>query len=727
MDITMGNTRLSIIMPCYNVEKTLERAIDSILMQRVDFEYEIIAIDDASTDLTGSILRKYAEKYEKIRILENESNLGNARTFKKGAEASRGDYLCVLDGDDFYTIRDKLQKQVDFLDGDRDGRYAAVAHKYLTVHLDGSIKEDMRLFEPASEHTYLEFIRQHFYCHTSTMMYPNVFKGMEIPILETQRGDTIRTLIAMNATCGRVKILNFVGSAYTVNPEGIWSSLDVEKKKEINIETWKSCEKHAESAKEKRIIRTIVKRIEDAVPMQDKNRPWLINSLIAYLATNWADGIAFKERDLIFRKLYRSDFIDSFCESLGFIRKHILGIKPSANPNQKNIAIVISALNKTGGGIYQEILELITMLRTRKILILLTDMASLDEFTEAVRQDYASFKNLSFAFLKDSPDLLSSIEKTLADMNPSKIYWYCGHNNTNIVSALQDYGAKNIVPFSFDHGLSLGLSNTNIDLVIAKTAKDYKLLSERFGDRAIYIPCWSIPARTERKYMPLDNHNKLNTATAAARFYKYHGETLGSFQSFMVNLMKVTGGKHVHYGPLPNSVEEEIHRALKRNGISPEHFTHVDWSNNLPDSLLEHEVDIFISPFPISSIKLNLQCISAGIPVMVYAGGLTRIEQNDFLNPDVLRWRNRKEFFDTILSLEREKLIELSESGLEYFRTHNALSAAMPYVLFDKCFEPVPIPPKFIDCRIIDTDEVLDLISVVYEDCEIGCQIPTPC
>lgn len=713
----MDTAKLSILMPCYNVEKTIRRAIDSILMQRVDFRYEIIAVDDASTDATGSILREYAEKDERIRVLENKNNCGNAKTFKKGAKASRGDYLCVLDGDDFYTIRDKLQKQVDFLNGDKDGRYAAVAHKYLTVYPDGTIREDMRLFGPAPEHTYLEFITQHFfYCHTSTMMYRNVFRSMEIPILDTQRGDTIRTLIAMNATCGRVKILNFVGSAYTVNPEGIWSSLDAEKRKEINVETWQSCERYAESEREKRIIRTIVRRLDDQAPIHEEKRPWSINALLACLAANWANGIAFRERDFIFRKLYRSDFLDSFCESLGFIRKHTLGIKPSANPDQKSIAIVISSLNKTGGGIYQEILELVTMLQSRKIAILLTDMTGFDEFPEPIKQDFAPFRNLSFVFLKNIPDLLSGLEKTLSDINPSKIYWYCGHNNTNVVGALQNYGAKNIVPFSFDHGLSLGLSNTNIDLIIAKTPKDYKLLSEKFGDRVIYIPCWSAPARTEREYKPLGNHNRLNTATAAARFYKYHGNLLGSFQYFMVNLIRATGGKHVHYGPLPDGVEEGISRALKRNGIAPERFTHVEWSNNLPDSLLEHDVDIFIAPFPISSIKLNLQCISAGIPVMAYAGGLTRIEQNDFLNPDVLRWKNRKEFFDTILSLERQRLMELSESGLEYFKTHNALSATMPYILFDKCFEPVPIPPKFIDDRIIDTDEALDMLSFVYED-----------
>ncbi len=711
---TMYNIKLYIVIPCYNVEKTIQRALDSILMQQASFEWECIAVNDASTDATGEILREYVKTDNRIRLLENEDNQGNAKTFKKGVEASRGNYLCVLDGDDFYTVRDKLQRQVDFLDGDRESKYAAVAHKYLTLYPNGTIKKDWRLFSPASEHSYLEFITRHFYCHTSTMMYRNVFRGMKIPILMTQRGDTIRTLIAMNASYGKIKILNFIGSVYVVNPNGIWSALDQEGKKAVDIETWKSCARHVESDHEKRIIRSVVKRIGQQTQQEERNS-WFSDSLLSYLSSNIAGYIAFKEKDFIFRKLYKSDFIDSFCESLGRIRKDFLGIVPSAKPDQKNVAIVISALTKTGGGVYQEILELVIMLQSKHVSIMLTDMEA-SEFTEDMKADFARFKKLSFVFLKGMPDRLTVLMEKLSQLNAGKIYWYCGHNNTWANAAIQDYGGKNIVPFSFDHGLSLGLSNTNIDLFITKTPKDYKLLSGKFGNRTIYVPCWSIPANTERKYEPLAARERLNTATAAARFYKYQGDILCSFQYFIVNLIKATCGKHVHYGPLPDEVKDGIVKALERQRISPESFIHIEWANNLPDSMLTNGVDLFISPFPISSIKLNLQCLSAGIPVMVYAGGLTRIEQNDFLNQDVLKWRDREEFFGIVTALTRKRLVELSASGLEYFRTHNDLSVAMPHILFDKCFSPVPIPPPFIDAKIIDAEEILDLIAFAYEN-----------
>ena len=94
---------LSIIMPCYNMETTLVRAIDSILMQKVDFEYEVIIVDYASTDKTQEISTAYAQKDKRIHVIKNKKNEGNAKSFYVGLCNARGDYFCVLDGDDFYT------------------------------------------------------------------------------------------------------------------------------------------------------------------------------------------------------------------------------------------------------------------------------------------------------------------------------------------------------------------------------------------------------------------------------------------------------------------------------------------------------------------------------------------------------------------------------------------------------------------------------------------------
>lgn len=705
--------KLSIIMPCFNSEKTISRALHSILRQRVNFEYEILVINDGSTDSTREIVEKFCSSYPQIRLLDNESNLGNAESFKRGLEAAQGDYFTVLDGDDLYTVRDKLQRQADFLDNDKSGEYGAVAHKYISFYPDGAIQADLAFLNSKGDYSFCDFMLQKFYFHTSTIMYRNYFRGIEIPILKTQRGDTIRTLITMNAAYGKMKVLDFIGSAYFLNPNGIWTSLDEEDRKKVNLPAWRSCQSHVESAREKEILKFTLEKAASS-KLKAEEKLWTPDMALQVIKSGLADVYAFRDRDFIFRKLYKSEVLDSLCESIGYIQYCLLDLSPDKNPDSRKAAILISALNRTGGGIYREIMEMIEVMRTREIWLIVTNMTEAD-ITPEVRQELAGFPNAQLVCMGHLEDRLPILETFLLKLKAARLYYYCGHDNTLVDAAMQDYGGRNIVPFSFDHGLSLGLDNTNLNMIIAKTPKDYKLLSKKFGEHAIYIPCWNKSIQSRLEYAPpADGH--LTTATAAARFYKYEGEILGRFADFITDIMKVTGGSHIHYGPLPDQVKRKLLRELDAKHIPQERFRHIEWADNLANSMLENGVSLFISPFPIGSIKLNLQCEAAGIPMLVYDGGITRIEKNDFLHPDVLKWKNKREFYKILTSLDQAKLQELSTRGRKWFDSHNELGLLVPYMMFDRCFEEVPIPPAHIDTDIIDIKNIHDLILWPHHD-----------
>jgi glycosyltransferase involved in cell wall biosynthesis len=101
--------KLSIILPCYNIADFLPRCFDSILSQKVDFEYEIIAVNDASTDNTLEMLLLYASKNKNMLIIDKKVNgkLSGART--TGIQNACGDYIMHIDPDD-YLLPDTLNK-----------------------------------------------------------------------------------------------------------------------------------------------------------------------------------------------------------------------------------------------------------------------------------------------------------------------------------------------------------------------------------------------------------------------------------------------------------------------------------------------------------------------------------------------------------------------------------------------------------------------------------------
>ncbi|MFQ5664818.1 MAG: glycosyltransferase family 2 protein [Candidatus Binatia bacterium] len=108
------------LIPVYNRERYVADAIDSILVQTFT-DFELLVIDDGSTDATREIVRSYRDR--RIRLVCNTANLGIPRTRNAGIELARGEYLAFLDSDDC-AYPERLAKQVAFLDRHRE--YAAV-------------------------------------------------------------------------------------------------------------------------------------------------------------------------------------------------------------------------------------------------------------------------------------------------------------------------------------------------------------------------------------------------------------------------------------------------------------------------------------------------------------------------------------------------------------------------------------------------------------------------
>lgn len=108
---------VSINMLTYQHVDYIRQAIDSILMQKVDFDYEIVIGDDSSTDGTKSILLEYKKKYpDKIKLFLNKKNVGAIRNSINVKKHCNGKYIAFLEGDDFWTDVNKLQIQIDFLE-----------------------------------------------------------------------------------------------------------------------------------------------------------------------------------------------------------------------------------------------------------------------------------------------------------------------------------------------------------------------------------------------------------------------------------------------------------------------------------------------------------------------------------------------------------------------------------------------------------------------------------
>ena len=105
--------QVSIILPVYNSERYINRTVTSILQQTFA-DFELIAIDDCSTDSSLMLLKEWAQQDARMQIIPNVQNLGVADTRNRGIAQANGKYICFIDSDDTWQ-NNKLEQQLAFM------------------------------------------------------------------------------------------------------------------------------------------------------------------------------------------------------------------------------------------------------------------------------------------------------------------------------------------------------------------------------------------------------------------------------------------------------------------------------------------------------------------------------------------------------------------------------------------------------------------------------------
>ncbi len=168
---------ISIIMVTYGHEKYIREAIEGILMQRGDFNFELIIANDASPDATHQIVSEILKNHtnsDKICYIEQEKNIGMMPNFIFALQQAQGDYIALCDGDDYWTDPYKLQKQVDFLEANPD--YVLSFHKVKILKPNGDLEEDFITNVPENYEIQETWAGLGNYIHTPSEVFRNVIK-----------------------------------------------------------------------------------------------------------------------------------------------------------------------------------------------------------------------------------------------------------------------------------------------------------------------------------------------------------------------------------------------------------------------------------------------------------------------------------------------------------------------------------------------------------------------
>ena len=175
--------KVSVCVPTYNHEKYIRQTLDGALMQKTDFEFEIVIGDDASTDNNQAIIKEYADKYPNIfRTFLHKQNQGPSEPKEFGGrnnvlallKACKGDYVALCEGDDYWTDPLKLQKQVDFMEANLD--FSISHHNMTVIYEDASPEHFFNDQNQKTESSIEDILADRWFIATAATLYRNVFR-----------------------------------------------------------------------------------------------------------------------------------------------------------------------------------------------------------------------------------------------------------------------------------------------------------------------------------------------------------------------------------------------------------------------------------------------------------------------------------------------------------------------------------------------------------------------
>lgn len=222
--------KVSVIVLTFNHEKYIAQALDSILMQKVDFNYEILVGDDASSDETANIVRQYAARHaDKIYAHFRLRNIGAACNAYSLIQKARGEYLAFCEGDDFWLTEDKLSQQVCFLDS--NPAFIGCSHRCRVVDGDGIAlkKQKISWVREKTRFSLSDFKGVYLPGQTATIMKRNIFKNGEKDcsfLYQINRNISDRTSTLLYLTKGDFGLIPQVMSAYRRADGGFQSLTD---------------------------------------------------------------------------------------------------------------------------------------------------------------------------------------------------------------------------------------------------------------------------------------------------------------------------------------------------------------------------------------------------------------------------------------------------------------------------------------------------------------------
>jgi glycosyltransferase involved in cell wall biosynthesis len=230
--------KVSVLLVTYNHENYIRQSVQSVLDQRGVADIEILVSDDCSTDRTPQILSEIQTQFAgRLRVLNTGKNIGSTRNYFDALPKCSGEYIALLDGDDFWTSPEKIVRQAEYLDTNQD--CAICFHNANVIYEDGEHEPHEYVKNRQPEKRGLPDLLLSNFMPTCSVMFRNRLFG-ETPtwVYDLKMGDY--PLHVLNAQFGQIGYIDEIMATYRVNSGGIWAKSGFEQQVIADLELYEA-------------------------------------------------------------------------------------------------------------------------------------------------------------------------------------------------------------------------------------------------------------------------------------------------------------------------------------------------------------------------------------------------------------------------------------------------------------------------------------------------------
>lgn len=271
---------------------------------------------------------------------------------------------------------------------------------------------------------------------------------------------------------------------------------------------------------------------------------------------------------------------------------------------------------------------------------------------------------------KDRVGNIKWLQQQLYNLKPNAIFLSSTRSDIISIAALQpELSEKLFLNLSLDHGVSPGIHIKHLTKIIVKRPYLYFYLKDKFNfQHLVYVPLNRPDVIKLKEFRLKSLDEEIITASCTSAAQKIETNYIYKFVEVIPQVIKATGGKHIHVGAMSQEGLSRLYNIMDELGINRNRFIKIDHVASLARFLSENDVDILIQTFPIWGGLVTIEAMQAGVAIInhkhLYSYILNAV---DSCYKEAFSWKRPEELYEFLQGLNREEISNQKKLSRDYY------------------------------------------------------------